>query len=101
MISHHSTAISCSNRATTFQSSQPNFVVVVVVVVAVVVVVVVVVVAVVVVVVVAAAVAVAPIVLLTGDEERPRYAIWKAPVVVGDGDCYDGDGDDAATDDEA
>ena len=93
MISHHSTAISCSNRATTFQSSQPNFVVVVVVVV--------VVVAVVVVVVVAAAVAVAPIVLLTGDEERPRYAIWKAPVVVGDGDCYDGDGDDAATDDEA
>ena len=91
MISHHSTAISCSNRATTFQSSQPNFVVVVVVVVAVVVVVVV----------VAAAVAVAPIVLLTGDEERPRYAIWKAPVVVGDGDCYDGDGDDAATDDEA
>ena len=92
MISHHSTAISCSNRATTFQSSQPNFVVVVVVVV---------VVAVVVVVVVAAAVAVAPIVLLTGDEERPRYAIWKAPVVVGDGDCYDGDGDDAATDDEA
>ena len=90
MISHHSTAISCSNRATTFQSSQPNFVVVVVVVAVVVVVVV-----------VAAAVAVAPIVLLTGDEERPRYAIWKAPVVVGDGDCYDGDGDDAATDDEA
>lgn len=74
MISPHLTAVSCSNRATTFRSPPPSVAAVVVV------------------------VAVARTVPPTDDEERPRCETWKA-LAVADDDCCDGDG--AATDDEA
>lgn len=75
MISPHLTAVSCSNRATTFRSPPPSVVAVVVV-------------------------AVARTVPPADDEERPRCETWKALAVAND-DCCDGDGDGAATDDEA
>ena len=73
-------AVSCSNRATIFRSLLSSVAAA----------------AVVAVVVAAAARTVPP----NDDEERPRCETWKVPAAA-NGDCCDGDGDGAATDDEA